>query len=160
MSIDAGKAFADDECWAMIDEPSLFKYGLGLYELLAQADMLVTDVSSVYVDFLVTQRPQILYFPDMQRYEETRGLLLQPLEDFAPGPIVRAFPELLAQLDMWISGEDPWRGRRERLRDLMIPASTQCAADSLLAVLEIQGAAATRPALSAKQAAAERQTLP
>ncbi len=160
MSINAGKAFVDDECWAMIDEPSLFKYGLGLYELLAQADLLVTDVSSVYVDFLVTQRPQILYFPDMQRYEETRGLLLHPLQDFAPGPIVRTFPELLVQLDLWIAGKDPWRARRAQLRDLMIPASTQGAADALLAELEIEGRAATPPALSAKQAAAERQTLP
>jgi CDP-glycerol glycerophosphotransferase (TagB/SpsB family) len=109
---------------------------------------------------LVTQRPQILYFPDMQRYEETRGLLLHPLEDFAPGPVVRTFPDLLAQLDAWISGEDPWQARRAQLRDLMIPASTQCAADSLLAVLEIHGAAATKPALSAKPAGAERRILP
>ena len=160
MSINAGKVFEDDAHWAMIDEASLFKDGLGLYELLSQADLLVTDVSSVYVDFLVTQRPQILYFPDMQRYEETRGLLLHPLEDFAPGPVVRTFPELLAQLDAWIAGEDPWQARRAQLRDLMIPASTQCAADSLLAVLEIHGAAATKPALSAKPAGAERRILP
>ena len=160
MSINAGKAFEDDVCWAMIDESSLFKHGMGLYELLSQADLLVTDVSSVYVDFLVTQRPQILYFPDMQRYEETRGLLLHPLEDFAPGPVVRTFPELLAQLNVWISGEDPWRARRKQLRDLMIPASTQCAGDSLLAALEMQGPAATRSVLSAKRAGAERRILP
>lgn len=160
MSINAGKPFEDDACWAMIDEPGLFKHGMGLYELLSQADLLVTDVSSVYVDFLITQRPQILYFPDMQRYQETRGLLLHPLEDFAPGPIVRTFPELLAQLDEWIAGEDPWRARRKQLRDLMIPASAHGAADSLLAELEMQGAAPTRPVRSAEQAAAERRILP
>jgi CDP-glycerol glycerophosphotransferase len=137
MSINAGKPFEDDAYWAMIDEQALFKSGLGLYELLAQVDLLVTDVSSVYVDFLITQRPQILYFPDMQRYQETRGLLIHPLEDYSPGPIAQTFTELQSCLDVWMSGDDAWQARREQLRDLMIPASPQSAADSLLAALGI-----------------------
>jgi CDP-glycerol glycerophosphotransferase len=138
MSINAGRSFADDAQWAMIDEQTLFKEGLGLYELLAQADLLVTDVSSVYVDFLVTQRPQILYFPDMERYEKTRGLLLNPLQDYAPGPIARSFTELQACLDLWMSHDDSWAERREQLRDLMVPASPRSAAESLLAALGIR----------------------
>jgi CDP-glycerol glycerophosphotransferase (TagB/SpsB family) len=137
MSINAGKPFEDDAHWAMIDEQVLFKSGLGLYELLAQVDLLVTDVSSVYVDFLITQRPQILYFPDMERYKETRGLLIHPLEDYSPGPIAQTFSELKSCFDVWVSGDDGWQARREQLRDLMIPASPQSAADSLLAARAI-----------------------
>ncbi|MGB6307481.1 MAG: CDP-glycerol glycerophosphotransferase family protein [Steroidobacteraceae bacterium] len=137
MSINAGKKFADDAQWAMIDEQALFNEGLGLYELLAQADLLVTDVSSVYVDFLITERPQILYFPDLERYEKTRGLMLHPLKDYAPGPIAQDFAELRASLDRWASGEDSWRERRRRLRDLMVPASPQPAAESILAAVGI-----------------------
>jgi len=137
MSINSGKTFENDAHWAMIDEHTLFENGLGLYELLAQVDLLVTDVSSVYVDFLITQRPQILYFPDMQRYEETRGLLLHPLEDYSPGPIAQSFSELQNCLDAWLSGDDRWQSRRTQLRDLMIPASPQSAAESLLAALAI-----------------------
>jgi len=137
MSINAGKAFSDDEHWAMIDEQALFREGLGLYELLAQADLLVTDVSSVYVDFLVTERPQILYFPDMEKYEKTRGLLLHPLKDYAPGPIVKTFTELQAALDTWISGDDAWLEHRRKLRRLMVPASPRSAAESLLTAIGI-----------------------
>jgi CDP-glycerol glycerophosphotransferase (TagB/SpsB family) len=139
MSINAGKAFEDDAQWAMIDEQVLFRDGLGLYEVLAQADLLVTDVSSVYVDFLVTEKPQILYFPDMEKYEKTRGLLLHPLTDYAPGPITRDFNELEASLDMWISGDDAWRQQRTRLRNLMVPKTPRSAAESLLAALGIGG---------------------
>jgi CDP-glycerol glycerophosphotransferase (TagB/SpsB family) len=135
MSVNAGKAFADDEHWSMIDEKALFNEGLGLYELLAQADLLVTDVSSVYVDFLVTEKPQILYFPDMEKYEKTRGLLLHPLKDYAPGPIAQTFEELETALNQWVSGEDSWRTQRKRLRDLMVPASSKSAAASLLAAI-------------------------
>jgi CDP-glycerol glycerophosphotransferase len=138
MSINSGKPFEDDAQWAMIDEHTLFENGLGLYELLARADLLVTDVSSVYVDFLITQRPQILYFPDMKRYKETRGLLLDPLEDYSPGPIAQTFSELQNCLDVWLSGDDSWLARRTQLRDLMIPASPQTAAESLLAALAIR----------------------
>jgi CDP-glycerol glycerophosphotransferase (TagB/SpsB family) len=138
MSINAGKAFVSDAHWAMIDEAALFKEGLGLYELLAQIDLLVTDVSSVYVDFLVTQKPQILYFPDMQRYEETRGLLLQPLKDYAPGPITQTFAELIAELDRWLSGDDSWCEQRKHLRDLMVPVSPRTAAQSLLSAIGFQ----------------------
>jgi CDP-glycerol glycerophosphotransferase (TagB/SpsB family) len=139
MSINVGKPFEDDGHWAMIDEQALFKHGIGLYELLAQVDLLVTDVSSVYVDFLITQRPQILYFPDMERYEATRGLLLHPLEDYSPGPIAQTFSELQTHLDAWMAGDDGWQARRRQLRDLMIPASRQSAAESLLAALAIRG---------------------
>jgi CDP-glycerol glycerophosphotransferase (TagB/SpsB family) len=135
MSINSGKPFDDDAQWAMIDERALFKNGLGLYELLAQVDLLVTDVSSVYVDFLITQRPQILYFPDMERYKGTRGLLLDPLEEYTPGPIAKTFSELQNCLDVWLSGEDRWLARRAQLRDLMIPASPRSAAESLLTAL-------------------------
>ena len=138
MSINAGKMFADDAQWAMIDDQALFKEGLGLYELLAQADLLVTDVSSVYVDFLITERPQILYFPDMERYERTRGLLLHPLKDYAPGPIAQTFGELKACLDLWKSGDDSWAERRKQLRDLMIPRSQRSAAATLLASVGIR----------------------
>jgi CDP-glycerol glycerophosphotransferase (TagB/SpsB family) len=137
MSINAGKQFADDAQWAMLDEQALFREGLGLYELLSQADLLVTDVSSVYVDFLITERPQILYFPDMERYEKTRGLLLHPLEDYAPGPIVQTYAALQLSLDLWMCGDDTWRERRKQLRNLMIPPTSRSAAESLLTVLGI-----------------------
>jgi CDP-glycerol glycerophosphotransferase len=140
MSINAGKKFADDAQWAMIDETTLFKEGLGLYELLAQADLLVTDVSSVCVDFLITEKPQILYFPDLERYEGTRGFLLNPLQDYAPGPIAQTFAELKAALDLWASGDDSWRERRKQLRDLMAPALPRSAAESLLTAVGIGSA--------------------
>jgi CDP-glycerol glycerophosphotransferase (TagB/SpsB family) len=137
MSINAGKPFINDDYWTMVDDQSLFEQGLGLYELLAYADLLVTDVSSVYVDFLVTGKPQILFFPDIEKYENTRGFLLQPFADYAPGPIARSYSDLESSLDLWISGDDSWSARRQQLRELMVPASTRSAAEALLAELQI-----------------------
>jgi CDP-glycerol glycerophosphotransferase (TagB/SpsB family) len=98
---------------------------------------LVTDVSSVYVDFLVTGKPQILFFPDIEEYEKTRGFLLHPFADYAPGPIARSYSELESSLNLWISGDDSWRARRQQLRELMVPVSARSAAEALLAELQI-----------------------
>jgi CDP-glycerol glycerophosphotransferase len=138
MSVHMGTSFQDDEQWSLVDDGVLFREGLGLYELLGQADLLVTDVSSVFVDFLITERPQIFYFPDLKRYQETRGLLLNPLEDYIPGPISHNFVELREHLNEWISGGDTWVEKRRRLRALMAPLSEDSAAASILDAVGIR----------------------
>lgn len=57
-----------------------------LYELLGSTDMLVTDYSSIYIDYLLLNKP-IMFIPmDMEEYENSRGLWLTPFEFWAPGP--------------------------------------------------------------------------
>ena len=54
-------------------------------ELLAIADALVTDYSSVYFDYLVRRRPIIHYVYDLESYQNDRGLYFGPEE--MPGDI-------------------------------------------------------------------------
>ena len=44
--------------------------------LLAGVDLLISDYSSIFVDYLVLDRPLILYVPDRVEYEKERGLYL------------------------------------------------------------------------------------
>lgn len=74
--------------------------GMLFYELLAAADVLVTDYSSVWIDHLLVDRPMIAFCPDLDRYRGSRGLALEPHEAWFPGPVVRSLEELLAQLEM------------------------------------------------------------
>lgn len=132
MSIHAGANFKDDDQWAMIDEHWLITKGIGLYELLSQVDLLITDSSSIFVDFLATGKPQILFFPDLEKYQQSRGLLVEPFEDYTPGPIARDYAHLEMALDAWNGGNDDWLGRRQHLRELMIPPRTRPAAETVL----------------------------
>lgn len=53
--------------------------------LLGITDILVSDYSSIFFDFLATDRPLLFYIPDLDIYTEERGLYL-PV-DTLPGPI-------------------------------------------------------------------------
>ena len=55
-------------------------------ELLACADVLVTDYSSVFFEFLIMDKPIVFFAPDFEEYSATRGLYLD-YEDL-PGDII------------------------------------------------------------------------
>ncbi len=53
-------------------------------ELLSVTDVLVSDYSSIFFDFLLTDRPVIFYIPDIDSYREYRGVYFGLHE--LPGP--------------------------------------------------------------------------
>ena len=65
--------------------------------LLAAADGLVTDYSSVMFDYALLDRPMVFYVPDLDDYARTRGTYLD-LAETAPGPLARTEEELFAAL--------------------------------------------------------------
>ncbi len=94
--------------------------GVGIYEVLAEADGLVTDVSSVWLDFLLRDRPIVIWFPDLDAYTADRPLLLDPYEAWTPGPPLVDEDDLLAALDAVATGEDPFRVRRQQVREVLM----------------------------------------
>lgn len=66
-------------------------------ELLSVTDILITDYSSIFFDFQVTERPIIHYLYDYEEYSSTRGLTLANSE--LPGTIVADSPSLLQAVD-------------------------------------------------------------
>jgi CDP-glycerol glycerophosphotransferase len=68
--------------------------GFEMDDLLAVADVLVTDYSSVMFDYSVLERPMVFYVPDLDHYRDAlRGFYLD-FEAEAPGPLVRTTAEL------------------------------------------------------------------
>lgn len=58
-----------------------------MQELMAVADMLITDYSSVMWDFSLQKKPVFLYHPDLQAYEEERGIYIP----FSEMPYIETF---------------------------------------------------------------------
>ena len=98
-----------------IDEATLRNARLTLSSLLAASDCLITDASSVWVDFLLVGRPLICCFPDLDEYRNTRGLNLEPYEEWFPGPLAADADGLLEEMAPVAGGTDPYAARREWL---------------------------------------------
>ncbi|CAI8868247.1 MULTISPECIES: glycosyltransferase [Bacillus] len=65
-------------------------------KLLAAVDMLITDYSSIFFDFLPLKRPVLFYMIDHKEYEAERGFYLDI--DNLPGPVCENLNELIDKL--------------------------------------------------------------
>ncbi len=60
--------------------------GVSLYQLIGSSDALISDISSVWVDYLALNRPIGFYIPDLDDLNTQRGLNVDNLEEILPGP--------------------------------------------------------------------------
>lgn len=65
-------------------------------EMLSQIDMLITDYSSIYMDFMLTDRPIYFYWYDYDEYNAVRGVYFKP--DELPGEVSYSMEELFRHL--------------------------------------------------------------
>ena len=72
---------------------------------LGFCDVLVTDYSSVALDFLLLSRPTVYYMPDVERYVAKRGFYFDPLH--LPGTVTRDQGSLLAALEELLAAPRP-----------------------------------------------------
>ena len=73
-------------------------------ELLSITDVLISDYSSIFYDFLATGKPVVFYIPDLEEYKNYRGLYLAPEQ--LPGPCLTNIDEIgkvINNLDFYIN---------------------------------------------------------
>ena len=111
-------AFEKAEEWShllIVDDDWLRRRGLSLYEALAASDALISDISSVVVDYLLVNRPIIHCFPDMIEYRNTRGFCVEPIENYLSGPLVSTWDEIKMALTQILDGDDPYFEQRHSI---------------------------------------------
>jgi CDP-glycerol glycerophosphotransferase len=131
---------AEERRWdgaVTITDADLVDAEVSLYELLGRSRGLVTDYSSVWVDYLLLDRPIAFLVPDRDSY--TRQLLPADVLDWAPGELVgpdEPFAQFLADLDS--SGADGAPLRAQVASKIGL-TPTRTSADELLAALVERG---------------------
>ncbi len=71
---------------------------LDTQELLYHVDVLITDYSSIYIDFLLTKKPVLFYAYDLESYMSTRWLYYAYEEATIPESTSHTFKEFMWQL--------------------------------------------------------------
>ena len=93
--------------------------GADAAQLLGAADLLVTDYSSCFFDYLITDRPIIHYAYDYDYYKNKDRGLYYDIDEVAAGTVAGDTAELLKALEANLAG-DPCRERRAEIRERFI----------------------------------------
>lgn len=113
----------------VITNADIFAEGLELYELLGQSDALVTDYSSVYIDYLLTDKPIIFASDDFGSYKDKRGFTVDDPFAIMPGVVVDSTDALASEILRLKRGEDDYAERREEFNALFnapSPSGSYC----------------------------------
>lgn len=88
------------------------------YPLLRYADIVVTDYSSIFVDFLLLDRPEVFFPYDLEKYVTKDRELYFDYNGFTPGPKAKTFNEFLSVLQKVLGGTDEYKDQRvaQRIR--------------------------------------------
>ncbi len=87
-----------------------------IMELAVISDALISDYSSIILDFLLTMKPILLFTFDLEEYGKSRGFYYN-FKDIAPGPIILNGVELIEAIRNIDQIDLEYREIREKLRD-------------------------------------------
>ena len=107
-------------------------------ELLACSDVLITDYSSCFFDFLHTGRPIIHYLYDYEYYMNDDRGLYAPKEDVVAGSVAYNLDELIQALDSYLSDKSKDQTLREERRSAFMSLDKEgCCEDIYNRICEI-----------------------
>ena len=83
-------------------------------EVLSIVDVLISDYSSIYFDYLASRKPILFYIPDLRDYQKQRGLYFGI--DKLPGPVAENLQELGGLLEDIPTATEPFKEKYEQER--------------------------------------------
>lgn len=102
----------------ILNNQQLIKENQDLYQILSYTDILITDYSSVYFDYLLLDKPIIFTVDDIEQYKNDRGFVFENFYDYMPGYKVKKFNELMESLDdILVKGIDIYIDERSKINE-------------------------------------------
>ena len=99
----------------ILRDEDLTKLNIQLYQFVSLTDALITDYSSISVDYLLLDRPIIYTLDDYDQYNSTRGIYPENAIDYMPGYHVYSLNELIESIDEINSGIDKYKESRKKV---------------------------------------------
>lgn len=83
-------------------------YDFSIYDLFFKASILVSDYSSISTDFLVSGKPVIYLFSDIDEYDTERGFSFEPIQSVCCGQIAYNWEDLKKSLQEALSNPEEY----------------------------------------------------
>lgn len=95
-----------------MNDEDLERADVQLYEALPFVDALITDYSSVAIDFLLVDKPIAFTLDDYEKYKESRGFVFDDPLEYMPGMRVYNKKQFFSFIEMIGNGQDHWQKER------------------------------------------------
>ncbi len=102
----------------IIDDGWILRQGITLYHLLACTDVLITDFSSVMIDYTLLDQPIMCFSKALEEFKQMQGLYFDDFEDWVPTKFIKQETIFFRQLELLLKeNADPYKEKREKIRD-------------------------------------------
>ncbi len=101
----------------LVENEELRGLDLHINKLLGCADALISDYSSVSIDYLILNRPIGFLLDDAKDYAGSRGFIFEPLTDYLPGAELYTFEDMLRFVEEISSGIDSSYDKRQKIKE-------------------------------------------
>lgn len=103
----------------IIDNHWLYENNLDLYEFVGATDILISDVSSIMIDYMLINKPIICISEDFEEYKNSRGFYFEDIEDKIPTKVIKDKNEFLIFINTLLEkNQDPYESKRIELKKI------------------------------------------
>lgn len=106
-----------------MDNSDFKKAAIEMYEFLALTDALVSDYSSVAIEYLLTDKPLAFALDDFKLYRDHRGFTFDNPLDYMPGHHLYKLEDMIGFIKDVATGNDKYAGERRRVREIALRES-------------------------------------
>lgn len=118
----------------LLSNNDLMSAGVNLYEFLPYTDGLISDYSSVAIDYLLVDTPIAFALDDFDLYKSSRGFIFDNPLDYMPGDKLYEISDLFSFIDNCSLGHDRYKKDRDDLRKIAIYESDNYSGEILEAL--------------------------
>ena len=111
----------------MLDDNDFLQAQIRMYDFIGYSDALISDYSSISVDYLLLDKPIGFTLDDYEAYKEGRGFVFDNPLEFMPGAHLYDMEQMQDFLKQVAKGNDGWKQEREKVIHQMhnIPKNRQ-----------------------------------
>ena len=103
----------------MLSEEIISQHYGTLYKFLGTTSALITDYSSVFLDYYLLDRPVAFTINDYEEYKEKRGFVFDDVKSLMAGPTISNLEELLKFLLSVMNSEDEFYIERNKVNSIV-----------------------------------------
>lgn len=116
----------------IITNEDLNKHNKQLYEIIGYTDALITDYSSVYFDYLLTDKPVGFILDDYDRYIQDRGFVIENPKRIMAGHHIYDISQFTQFFLDVKDGNDEYNEKRQKIKQLYIENIPECTCEKIL----------------------------